>query len=278
MKPWLACVRYNERQNDSVFAVCLDPLEGSGGEREISGAMAGQFYMLGFPGRMDPLLRRPFSHFHTIRHEGLVCLEIVYEVRGRGTRLLSSLGRGDTVSVMGPLGRSFSIPTDRDGLVMVAGGLGFIPVFSLLNSMKVPGVGKSIDFIWGVKTRRKFFRMDDLKGLYRSLGAGMNVHLATEDGSYDHKGTATELLEEVVGGLGGKKVEVFACGPPGMLKAVAALALERGISCQVSMEEKMGCGFGACLGCAVPARAGGYLHVCRDGPVIQAGMIDWDSI
>jgi dihydroorotate dehydrogenase electron transfer subunit len=287
MRPWVADVRYNRRLNKLVYAIGLAPVDDNLCGERVSKAVPGQFYMLGLPGRLDPFLRRPFSHFRVVKHEGKNCLELIYEVKGKGTRALSGLSEGEAVSLMGPLGEGFRIADESERIVMVAGGVGVVPVFSLLaccTQSSLPDfVGanfekKFIDFIWGVKTKDVFFGLHELEGISRSLGLKLNFHLCTEDGSYDHKGMATDVLKDVVKGWVGRSVQVIACGPLAMLKEIVNFTRDKTISCQFCMEERMGCGFGACLGCAVPARAGGYLHVCKDGPVFDSDMIDWEKL
>jgi dihydroorotate dehydrogenase electron transfer subunit len=281
MKPWLAAIRYNQQLTDSVYALGLDPLENSPGREKISQALPGQFYMLKLPRQIDPLLRRPFSHYRVTKHENIEALELIYEVKGKGTEILSRLECGEVLSLIGPLGKGFSVLERAQHLIMVAGGLGVIPLFSLLKSLeewheKSEGSAgdekRTVDFIWGVKTRKNFFRLEELNG------RGIKVHLVSEDGSHGQRGMATDLLRQVLEEYPDLLVRVFACGPKDMLKQIAAHLREENMACQFSMEEKMACGFGACLGCAVPARSGGYLHVCKDGPVFDANEIDWKSI
>ncbi len=266
MKPWRAEVVFNDRLNSSAYALGLKPLE------KIKKACPGQFYMLKVSRHPDPLLRRPFSHCRLINDGDFECLELIYEVKGKGTEILSRLEHGEVISLIGPLGKGFSFMDDKVQVIMVAGGMGVVPLFSLLDSLAEDARVKSIDFIWGVKTRENFFRLDELKG------PGLKIHLVTEDGSYGQRGMATDILNQVFRECPDMPVQVFACGPKDMFKEIAELARGDKMLCQFSMEERMACGFGACLGCALPARSGGYLHVCKDGPVFDANQIDWNLI
>jgi len=218
-------------------------------------ATPGQFLLLRVAPTHDPLLRRPFSVCRAAGDE----VEVLYRVVGRGTALLSERRPGDELEVMGPLGRGFR-PPDGSPL-LVAGGMGVAPLIFWAQRLRKMGYDPTV--LLGAASEGELFGED----LLREVGA--EVQIATEDGSRGFGGTVVELLERVLEPFHC----VYACGPSGMLKRVVVLAEAKGVPCQISVEEAMACGVGACMGCAVRARAGGYLLVCRDGPVFDGGEV-----
>jgi dihydroorotate dehydrogenase electron transfer subunit len=228
-----------------------------------SAAKPGQFVMLRVSERPDPLLRRPFSICST-REGGTLLL--LYRVVGRGTRILAETGPGGHLSLMGPLGHGFRVPGATQSSLMAAGGMGLAPLVFLAG---LAGEGRCT-LMAGYGTAAEIIPLE------RVGAGGLHASVATEDGSAGHKGLVTELLEGALAETVGETV--YACGPLPMLRRVAALCLERGVDCQVSLESFMACGLGACQGCAVkagPEEGRTYLHVCGDGPVFRASAIDW---
>ena len=233
-------------------------------------ARPGQFVMIKSCGEEehDPLLRRPFS-VHGVDAEDET-IEILYRVTGRGTRLMAAREEGSFFKILGPLGRGFGI---RKGKIpiLVGGGLGIAPLLFLADSLREE---KGI-VVLGAITRSQLFRLDAF------AGTGLEILVATEDGSFGNRGLVTEVLDRLLRRLEGdtrENIIVFSCGPMPMLRAVAGLCRGYGVECQVSLEAFMACGLGLCLGCAVKAEAGGYLHVCREGPVFSSTQIDWSGI
>ncbi len=233
-------------------------------------AVPGQFVMIrprqeaGF----DPLLRRPFS-IHRV-HAQQEHIEILFRVVGRGTRLLAKVCRGSVLCVLGPLGKGFEVRPAKIP-VLVGGGLGVAPLLFLADRLKG---GKGV-IILGALTKGFLLRLDAF-----SL-TGLDVLVATEDGSFGNKGLVTEVLNRLLGRLEAesrRQIIVFSCGPIPMLRAVAGLSKSYQVECQVSLEAYMACGIGLCMGCAIRAGRQGYLHVCKDGPVFPANLIDWDQI
>lgn len=281
MKPWEAKVAYNEALTSRVYALGLKPEHDAIPrvfEESVLETLPGRFYMVRVAAGSDPLLRRPFSHARLVSAEGGECIELIYEVKGRGTAMLKGLEAGACIDLIGPLGAGFSVDKSAERLIMVAGGIGVVPVYGLLHCLLERRVGMSMEFIWGARTGKDFFRLEELRGAGGRGHEHIKVHLATEDGSQGFKGLATGLLNELLEKSHGSGMRIFACGPKGMLKETALLAKAHNLHCQVSMEEKMACGFGACLGCAVQAAGGGYLHVCKDGPVFDIKDIDWSLV
>jgi dihydroorotate dehydrogenase electron transfer subunit len=240
-------------------------------------AVAGQFVEVRCTaGRslvVDPLLRRPFSICSI--DEDMV--SVIYRVVGRGTALLSSIGVGAEIDVMGPLGHSFPDPSVGTGrLVLVGGGLGIPPMVAA--AARATSVGRQVTAVVGARS------VGYLAGLAELRATGVDVVVVTDDGSAGARGMVTGPLGELLGvagalgagpapaGAPGAPVgEVWACGPEGMLQAVKELCARAGVACFVSVERHMACGFGACIGCTVPKADGpGYLKACQDGPVFAA--------
>ncbi len=237
------------------------------------GAKPGQFCMIDLkpPGAIDPLLRRPLS-IHRVGPKGL--LIFMYKVVGRGTALLSQLSPGGSLRILGPLGNGFRIDQSRPGL-LIGGGIGTAPLVFLSEAW--PKDVEQVAIIGG-RTRA------DIEYAARCLeDTPSRVHLATDDGSLGHKGPVTDLMSRAMEMFEGRSPVVYSCGPGPMLKAVARMAADFNLECQVSLEARMACGMGLCLGCAVPGSMGddsadsGYLHVCREGPVFRADQVSWED-
>ena len=209
-------------------------------------------------------LRRPISICDMDPQKGT--LRFVFEVRGEGTAWMATVEEGETLDILGPLGRGFEITDGAKRAVFVGGGIGTPP---LLSGARV--YGKNATVILGFRTADAVILADDFEK------AGARVMLSTDDGTAGHPGMVTDLLLERLGQ--GPCDVIYACGPKPMLKAVAGLALERGIPCKVSLEERMACGVGACLGCACKTKTpkGGerYAQVCKNGPVFDAKEVVW---
>lgn len=224
------------------------------------GFTPGQFGMLQVPPAPGILLRRPFS---LARQIGGVT-EILYKVVGKGTEALAQVKEGQTLKLLGPLGRGFSGISESDELVGVAGGYGIAPFWELAAQLK--DQSKKLKLFYGARAAKDLIYVDELESL------GVELHLATEDGSKGHRGLVTELLEKK---LGEKKPQwVGACGPMGLLYAVGRWCENRGVEAQLSVEEAMGCGTGVCLGCVVKDRQGHYRRACIEGPVMPSGMME----
>ncbi len=221
---------------------------------------AGQFVMLSLDPRglqLDPLLPRPMAVF---RADG-ARVEFRFHVVGRGTALLAALPAGAEVGVLGPLGNGFSPPTPITGRrVLVGGGTGTASLYELATQS-----GSGALILLGGRTREAILALADFEALPAEL------RLATEDGSSGRKGLVTDLLVLEPGD------EVFACGPTAMMDAVRQRAQAAGVPCRVSLESRMACGFGICLGCAVPTDQG-YRYVCTHGPVFDAERLDWKGL
>ena len=231
---------------------------------EIAGPAApGQFVMAACGTNRDPLLRRPIS-VHDGPGEGRLALLI--RVVGRGTALLAALREGDALSLIGPLGRGFGPAPEQGEVALVGGGIGAAPLLFLARRLSAQG--KTPLILLGASCA------DEAKMLQQDfLALDCPVQVSTDDGGLGHHGFVTELLPA----LSDTVAKIYTCGPPPMMAATARFCAERGIACEVSLETRMACGLGACLGCAVPAPGGTgrYRHVCKDGPVFDASEAAW---
>ena len=232
-------------------------------------AKPGQFCMLSVNDklRLDPLLRRPFSIFD-VGTGGEI--DFLYSVAGRGTNILSQKKKDDYVRVMGPLGRGFG-SGQGEHAILVGGGMGAAPLHFLAKGLK-----NGFSVVLGAKTKDELPVVPAFKALTTRL------MIATEDGSLDRMGLVTAPLEEELaaltgGGTAAAGCLIYACGPWPMMRAVHQIAAKFGIRCEASLETKMACGIGVCLGCAVKKAEGGYIHVCKDGPVVDSRQIDWEA-
>lgn len=210
------------------------------------------------------LLRRPISICNVAQEN----MTIVFQVKGDGTAWLSKRRTGDTLDVLGTLGHGFRMEELGDHPVFIGGGIGVPPM--LMTMRKAKENGAEPEAILGFRNKNAVILEDD----FRALG---ETHVCTDDGSYGLPGFVTDVLKLHMQ----TATSVCACGPKPMLKAIAQIAEEQGIPCQVSMEERMGCGIGACLVCAceLKLREGEqgvrYGHVCKDGPVFDSKEVVW---
>lgn len=227
-------------------------------------AEPGQFVMVQIAPGKDPLLRRPFS-IHQCSGTGL--LQILFKIVGRGTELLARCRVGEQLSLLGPLGKGFQ-PGEPGKACLVGGGMGIAPMLFLATRFRhLAQPGEAPKVILGARNREE---LAPLLAEFEKLG--LEVQTATDDGSLGHHGLVTDVLKKINPGA---DHTVYTCGPKPMMAAIHHFCLQEKIRCQVSVETVMACGMGACLGCAVPLRAGGYVHACSDGPVFEAGDLLW---
>ena len=212
------------------------------------------------------LLRRPISVARTQWDEPEDTAALIFEVRGEGTRWLSQRRVGDKLDVLGPLGNGFSV-SDGSHYLLVGGGIGVPPLMEYGESPKWSKVA-----VLGFRTKDKAFPAV----VSRFQESCENTYLCTDDGSLGYHGFVDGQIREILA-KDHSFTDILACGPKPMLKNVAKVAAEFGVPCQVSMEERMACGIGACLGCAIQMRDGTMKHVCKDGPVFRAEEVDWDA-
>ena len=194
-------------------------------------------------------------------------LELIFKSVGRGTKVFKTLRRGDEVNILGPLGSSFRRPHKRDIAILIAGGVGFPPLMFFANKLLEHGHDPcKILFFYGGRSKSDIIERTRLNKM------GINLTFITEDGSVGEKGLVTSPVKDYLENHDGS-VQIYSCGPTGMLKAVNDLCMQRGIGGQLSLEAPMPCGFGVCLGCVVPLTAGGHARVCREGPVFEIGEV-----
>jgi dihydroorotate dehydrogenase electron transfer subunit len=230
-------------------------------------ARPGHFVMLRVSENRDPLLARPFGIAAVLARKDI---ELYYRVVGRGTSLLTTVRAGRSLAVHGPLGNGFPAPGKGEAPLLVAGGSGFPPLLFFAGSH-----GRRARLFAGSRDRECLPPARALKAFLSRVQA---VHYATEDGSRGTCGFVTDALAAYLDRPSGSaRPVIYACGPHPMLAAVSRLASDRGVPCFVSLEERMACGLGVCMGCAVPVAAGGYQRVCREGPVFESRAIDWGS-
>jgi len=241
------------------------------------GCGPGQFVLLKGLGADWPYLRRPFSIYSS---DGETEIEIVYKVVGRATSVMSKTMDGE-YGIMGPLGNGFALGDSSARTVALAGGAGVPPLVFYCRTYA--GVLERLTLIVGARTAQELLVPVGL------AAEGVEIRPYTEDGSKGTRGTVIDGLVKWLGENGGdwpevagsgagsprRTLQAVACGPRQMLAEAATMCGEAEIPCQVSVEEMMACGLGACLTCAVPRVGGGYRHVCKDGPVFDSRVIDW---
>ena len=244
----------------------------------------GQFFMIRSPGVSNPLLGRPFALYDTwLDSSGSPAgIDVAYLVVGKMTGLMSCWRPGDKVEIWGPLGNGFPL-VDAARLLLVAGGIGNTPFpavarealglrryGSRMNSS--PLTPECISLCYGVRSAEYFSGLEDFEAL------GLDLRLATDDGSRGHKGFVTDMVAEVLGGLPlGAPTRIYCCGPEPMMHAVAKVAERQKIPCWLSLETSMACGFGACFSCVtrvkLPDGAWDYRRTCVEGPIFPAEQL-----
>jgi dihydroorotate dehydrogenase electron transfer subunit len=221
---------------------------------------AGQFLNIKTRDFFVPLLRRPFSVHRVTGGK----IEILFNIVGLGTQILAASHNTDQLDVLGPLGNHFGIDDDFEDAILVAGGLGVAPMPILTAELQ--RAGKKIFTFLGARDTGQVVR----EGLE-------NLHIATDDGSEGHHGTVVDHLRAALrkGTPKFNNPKIFSCGPTPMLSALASLAAEKSLRCEVSLESPMACGIGICQGCPVELREGEkkYALVCKDGTVFPGNSV-----
>lgn len=219
------------------------------------------------------ILRRPFSLIEAENN----AVRFVYKVVGEGTKALSEKRAGEFLNVLGPLGNPYAVGSGTKRIILVAGGYGVSPTYYLSRELKKKKFKGEIISIIGARTKSLLMYSEGFKKL------GVKVFVTTNDGSSGQRGIVTDVLCDLLQKDALKpetrnpkpETQVFTCGPYAMLKAVAQLCVKFSVSCQVSMEQQLGCGLGACLGCVIKTH-GGYKRVCTEGPVFNAEDMIWE--
>ena len=234
----------------------------------------GQFVMVRNLLSGRAMLLRPFSvyGFHREAHQS--ALELLCRVAGRETKLLSNLNAGADIEVLGPLGKGFRMKENLNKILLIAGGVGVAPLTFFLRERAKCLPKTDISLFLGAKTA------DIAVALAKGLSDACTVQFATDDGSLGFHGPVTELLAAELRACDDARTQILACGPTPMTRALAALLSGKPIACQVSLEERMACCVGACLGCVVPAINDHgdaiFQRVCKDGPVFDLRELLWD--
>ncbi len=209
-------------------------------------------------------LRRPISICEIDKAKGT--LRIVFEVRGKGTEEIAKLNKGDLIDMLAPLGHGFTVNPDAKKVICIGGGIGTPPMLPLAQTY-----GEKSVVITGFRSANAVILQDDFKK------TGAETILCTDDGTMGVHGFVTQPLEDVL--KNGGVDAIYACGPMPMLKGIANLAKQYSVPlCEVSLEERMACGVGACLGCACKIKRNDeeyFLHVCKNGPVFNAEEVVW---
>ena len=232
------------------------------------------------------LLRRPFSFSDVTIQGDTVKAELLYCAVGPASLRMTTFRKGDSISIIGPLGNGFSVPSGKKTALLVVGGMGAPPIRCLAKSLTAehPEI-EAIAFV-GAKTAKSLPFEGRLDAISQNVGfsipafgqLGIPSIVATDDGSMGHRGMVTESLVAWLTENSSRQrssLIIYACGPEPMLAAVAKIAIERNIDCQVSMERRMACGIGLCQSCAVECRVANsnetiYKLCCKDGPVFDA--------
>jgi dihydroorotate dehydrogenase electron transfer subunit len=262
--------------------------------QQAQAARPGQFAMVRLLGHSDILLRRPMS-IYDVRParsgaqrgskgrlpspaESPETIQLLYKVVGRGTSLMAELKPGDGVGLLAPLGHGFfaeeylNRAKEADEVLHVAGGIGIAALLLPVRQLAEAGLSQRLFF--GGRTQWDLVGVEDFKAYVTE------VVLATEDDSRDHGGYVTRPLEEYLARSRNKNFFLMVCGPWAMLRASVELARKYGHSCLVSMENRMGCALGVCLGCCIRVEGQGheaYQRVCTEGPVFWAEKVIWET-
>ena len=277
MKQVLATVSSNEEVTPGIHIMWIEAPD------IAAAAQPGQFITVRCG---DFVLRRPFS-IHQVGSSNVIGSEakqsqfaILFRAAGKGTLWLSQRQEGERIDILGPLGKGFTVASESKNLLLVAGGLGIAPLVCLAQQASPQ---HQVILLHGVSTAAQLYPFSLVDGKKRNrlppLPNGVQFIPITEDGSMGKKGMATEILPDFLDWAN----QVHACGPVAMYKAMTQMSLRAKRSnlkltkCQVSLEVRIGCGFGACYGCTINTKKG-LKQVCRDGPVFELDDIIWQEV
>lgn len=242
---------------------------------EFEDPLPGQFVMIRIAGLHDPFLSRPISIYSFSRRKSGCTAELLYRVVGKGTSILAGLMKGSQVEISGPLGWNYTIDPTKKNIVLIAGGIGIAPLSLLAQYLCKTACShaEAMTFYLGVQTAEAVVGLDQLrKYCYR-------VVVCTDDGSLGEKSLVTTAFQKDMKKYGAEDTAFYACGPKPMLRSLSTILGEK-YFCQVSLEERMACGVGACVGCAVAVKDEqgnkAYKRVCADGPVFDLKDVIWE--
>ena len=248
-------VKENRQINKDFFIIELN------GNSYMPVMRPGQFVQIKVEGSPDTFLRRPIS-IHDVDYDKNT-IKLLIQVAGKGTERLSNLKSGEVLNLIYPLGNSFSMPAESSNILLVGGGCGVAPLLFLGKYLKSNGHNPAI--LLGFRNSGRIIEFEE----YSRIG---EVYLTTEDGSAGEKGFVTDHTV-----LKDRKFDIiYCCGPSLMMKAISAYCMMRGITCEVSLENLMACGFGVCLCCVVDT-VKGNLCTCIDGPVFNIKELKWQT-
>lgn len=265
-KQLMDTVLHIDKLTEDIYRMTLES------EYVSNNALPGQFVNIKCCEGTQALLRRPVSICRVDRKNATY--DILFQMKGTGTALLACKKPGDPLDVLGPLGNGFDLDLKYERIAVVGGGIGVFPLLFLLQESKAL-----------LKNTYLGFRSADQIVLEKEFRqSSSSVKIATDDGSYGDRGYITEILKNDL--TTDHYDMIYACGPTVMLSKVAQTAKEAGTECQVSLEQRMGCGFGACLICACKTKIKNetdakdgqwhYSHVCKDGPVFNSRDVIFD--
>lgn len=258
-KKFVGIVLENRQLTEDIYTLKINV------DDAVYNALMGQFIHIKCSDSNDPLLRRPISLLDVNIPDKT--FDIVYQVKGIGTKYLANKKVGDTLDIIGPIGNSFDVSDNNKHIAVIGGGIGIFPLYYLLKNIK-----SNKDAFLGFRNKNNIVMEKDFHQV------ASNLYISTDDGSYGYNGIITDKFQEC---LKNKKYDmIYACGPVAMLNSVVEVAKLNNIKCQVSLEQRMGCGIGACLVCACKTKKDddwAYKHVCKDGPVFNSEEVILDE-
>lgn len=245
-------VKENVRHGNNYALLRLSPVKGT-----MPAVLPGQFVQVEVPNSRQTFLRRPISINYADQRE----LWLLIRRAGVGTIALCDLPEGNTLNIVLPLGHGFSLDVSGN-VLLVGGGVGVAPLLMLGKRLVMRGI--DVKFLLGARSSTDMLQLD----LFRQTA---ETHVATEDGTLGHRGLVTShpLLTQA------NVSHIACCGPMPMMQAVARIARERGINCEVSLENRMACGLGVCLCCVEDTADSGNVCVCTEGPVFNINRLKW---
>ena len=242
---------------------------------EFDPPLPGQFVMIRIAGLYDPFLSRPISIYSFTRGKSSCTMELLYRVVGKGTQILAGLMKGSQVEVSGPLGGSYTIDPSIKNIVLIAGGIGVAPLTLLAQHLckTVCRETNTMTFYLGAQTDGA------LVGLEQIRKYCYNVIVCTDDGTSGQKALVTHAFQNDMKKYLPEETVIYACGPRPMIRSLSGILKDQ-YFCQVSLEERMACGVGACVGCVVAVKdeqgQKAYKRVCADGPVFELKDVIWE--
>lgn len=234
----------------------------------------GQFVMIRIAGLNDPFLSRPISIYSFSRKNNFCLIELLYRVVGKGTQIMAGLIEGSQVEINGPLGNGFEIKSVKKNVVFIAGGIGIAPLSLLIENISRKFPASLMTLYFGAQ------EASAVVGLDKSQKLCQDINICTDDGSLGEKNLVTKAFQKDIKKFSPEDTSIYACGPKEMIVSLAKILNNSQFRCQVSLEERMACGTGACMGCAVAIKDKkgmlGYQRVCADGPVFNLRDIIWE--